>query len=134
MSLNQSSNHSLFSINIVLKFIENVILMCQCHYCDYTTTSSGDLKAPSRKHAGEMLLCQHCDFSTACSSALLRHTLNPFLPTVAFSQLSSNMCCPRDCVSRTANVGTVGKNGLSILVTRYSVNIVIIKRLNIVAF
>ena len=32
--------------------------------------------------------------------------LNPFLPTVAFSQLSSNICCPRDCVSRTANVGT----------------------------
>ena len=26
--------------------------------------------------------------------------LNPILPTVAFSQLSSNMCCPRDCVSR----------------------------------
>ena len=25
---------------------------------------------------------------------------NPFLPTVAFSQLSSNMCCPRDCVFR----------------------------------
>ena len=32
---------------------------------------------------------------------------NPFIPTVAF-----NICCPRDCVSRTANVGTVGKNGL----------------------
>ena len=26
-------------------------------------------------------------------------TFNPFLPTVAF-----NICCPRDCVSRTANV------------------------------
>ena len=26
--------------------------------------------------------------------------INPFLPTVAFSQLSSNICCPRDCVSR----------------------------------
>ena len=24
----------------------------------------------------------------------------PFLPTVAFSQPSSNICCPRDCVSR----------------------------------
>ena len=48
--------------------------MCQCHYCDYTTTSSGDLKAHSRKHAGEMLLCQHCDYSSACSSALKRHS------------------------------------------------------------
>ena len=26
--------------------------------------------------------------------------LNPFVPTVAFSQLSSNICCPRDCASR----------------------------------
>ena len=26
--------------------------------------------------------------------------INPFVPTVAFSQLSSNMCCPRDWVSR----------------------------------
>ena len=34
-------------------------------------------------------------------------TINPFLPTVAFSQLSSNMCCPRDCVS-WHNGGTVG--------------------------
>ena len=25
---------------------------------------------------------------------------NPLFPTVAFSQLSSNMCCARDCVSR----------------------------------
>ena len=25
---------------------------------------------------------------------------NPFAPTVAFLQLSTNMCCPRDCVSR----------------------------------
>ena len=33
--------------------------------------------------------------------------VNPFMPTVAF-----NNCCPRDCVSRTANVGTVGKNEL----------------------
>ena len=32
---------------------------------------------------------------------------HPFIPTVAF-----NICCPRDCVSRTANVGTVGTNGL----------------------
>ena len=30
------------------------------------------------------------------------------MPTVAF-----NICCPRDAVSRTAHVGTVGKNGLS---------------------
>ena len=33
--------------------------------------------------------------------------INPFVPTVAFSQLSSNMCCPRDCVSRH-NGGTSG--------------------------
>ena len=33
--------------------------------------------------------------------------VNQFLPTVAFSQLSSNMCCPRDCVSRH-NGGTSG--------------------------
>ena len=26
--------------------------------------------------------------------------INPFLPTVAFSQLSSNICCPRDSFSR----------------------------------
>ena len=32
---------------------------------------------------------------------------NPFVPTVAFSQLSSNICCPRDCVSRH-NGGTRG--------------------------
>ena len=32
---------------------------------------------------------------------------DPFLPTVAFSQPSSNMCCPRDCVSRH-NGGTSG--------------------------
>ena len=31
--------------------------------------------------------------------------INPFVPTVAFSQLSSNICCPRDCVSRH-NEGT----------------------------
>jgi len=59
--------------------------------------------------------------------------INLFVPTVAFSQLSSNICCPRDCVSqhnggtsgapimprdavsRTAHVGTVGTNGLMIL-------------------
>ena len=39
-------------------------------------------------------------------------SIDPFLPTVAFSQPSSNICCPRDCVSRIANVGTVGKNRL----------------------
>ena len=33
--------------------------------------------------------------------------INPFVPTVAFSQLSSNMCCPRDCISRH-NGGTRG--------------------------
>ena len=27
---------------------------------------------------------------------LFRCVVNPFVPTVAFSQLSSNMCCPRD--------------------------------------
>ena len=32
---------------------------------------------------------------------------NPFVPTVAFSQLSSNICCPRDCVSQH-NGGTSG--------------------------
>ena len=35
--------------------------------------------------------------------------VNPFAPTVAFSQLSSNICCPRDCVPRhngeTASLG-----------------------------
>ena len=41
-----------------------------------------------------------------------RHTcppplLNPFVPTDAFLQLSSNICCPRDCVSRH-NGGTSG--------------------------
>ena len=36
------------------------------------------------------------------------------MPTIAFSQPSSNICCPRDAVSRTANVGTVGKNGLTV--------------------
>jgi len=57
--------------------------------------------------------------------------INLFVPTVAFSQLSSNICCPRDCVSqhnggtsgapimprdavsRTAHVGTVGTKGLT---------------------
>jgi len=32
---------------------------------------------------------------------------NPFMPTVALK-----ICCPRDAVSPTSNVGTVGKNGL----------------------
>ena len=32
---------------------------------------------------------------------------NPFNPTVAFSQLSCNIFCPRDCVSRH-NGGTLG--------------------------
>ena len=32
---------------------------------------------------------------------------NPFVPTVAFSQPSSNLCCPRDCVS-WHNGGTSG--------------------------
>ena len=48
--------------------------MLQCHYYDYTTTDSGDLKAPSQKHTGEFLLCQHCDFSTAYSNSLKRHS------------------------------------------------------------
>ena len=34
----------------------------------------------------------------------LAQSPKPIFPTVAFSQLSSNICCPRDCVSRTANV------------------------------
>ena len=38
---------------------------------------------------------------------LAAREFNPFMPTVAF-----NICCPRDCVSQTAHVGTVGKNGL----------------------
>ena len=47
--------------------------------------------------------------SLQCSQKLLREFLfNPFMPTVAF-----NICCPRDAVSRTAIVGTVGKNILS---------------------
>ena len=29
--------------------------------------------------------------------------INPFMPTVAF-----NICCPRECVSRTANVERIG--------------------------
>ena len=33
--------------------------------------------------------------------------INPFVPTVAFSLLSSNICCLRDCVSRH-NGGTSG--------------------------
>ena len=33
--------------------------------------------------------------------------INPFLPTVAFSLPSSNIYCPRDCVSRH-NGGTLG--------------------------
>ena len=38
------------------------------------------------------------------------HTnVNPLMPNGAF-----NVCCPRDAVSRTANVGTVGTNGLRI--------------------
>ena len=37
----------------------------------------------------------------------LLQVVNPFVPTVAFSQLSSNMCCPRDCVS-WHNGGTSG--------------------------
>ena len=35
------------------------------------------------------------------------HIVNPLVPTVAFSQLSSNMCCPRDSVS-WHNWGTSG--------------------------
>ena len=39
---------------------------------------------------------------------LARHyKFKPFLPTVAFSQPSSNICCPKDCVSRH-NGGTSG--------------------------
>ena len=30
----------------------------------------------------------------------LAYLFNPFVPTVVFSQLSSNVCCPRDCVYR----------------------------------
>ena len=37
----------------------------------------------------------------------ISYELCPFVPTVAFSQLNSNMCCPRDCVSRH-NGGTSG--------------------------
>ena len=33
--------------------------------------------------------------------SLIPAKINPFMPTVAF-----NICCPRDAVSRTANVGT----------------------------
>ena len=104
----------------------------------------------NKKYVGKKKLNSKCG---------LRHRLadvNPFVPTVAFSQLSSNICCPetaslgimgeprksplnlsetivlsehyrlwgssggtrgspimpRDAVSRTANVGTVGTNGL----------------------
>ena len=35
------------------------------------------------------------------------YNVNPFFPTVP------NICCPRDAVSWTAHVGTVGKNGLN---------------------
>ena len=42
----------------------------------------------------------------SCFSTRL-FSINPFVPTVAFSQLSSNMCCPRDCLSRH-NGGTSG--------------------------
>ena len=38
---------------------------------------------------------------------IAQEIFNPFMPTVAFSQLSSNICCPRDCVSRH-NGGTAG--------------------------
>ena len=44
---------------------------------------------------------------TLCPVGNSGYMLNPFVPTVAFSQLSSNMSCPRDCVSRH-NGGTSG--------------------------
>ena len=37
----------------------------------------------------------------------LLYLINPFMPTVAFSQQSSNICCPTDCVS-LHNGGTSG--------------------------
>ena len=62
---------------------------------------------------------QHChkyeyksNLLSSYRAPVLGTVINPFFPTVAFSQPSSNMCCPRDCVSRTAHVGTLGKNGL----------------------
>ena len=44
------------------------------------------------------------DFSSFDIMFLNGFDINPFVPTVAFLQLRSNICCPRDAVSRTANV------------------------------
>ena len=52
----------------------------------------------------ERFLCPNFDCNPGSATAA---PLNPFLPTVAFSQLSSNICCPRDCVPRH-NGGTSG--------------------------
>ena len=41
-----------------------------------------------------------CKTRLETRSPAWHRTINPFVPTVAFSQLCSNMCCPRDCVSR----------------------------------
>ena len=43
-----------------------------------------------------------CRLRRNCASG---DTFNPFMPTVAF-----NICCPSDCVSRTANVERNGGN------------------------
>ena len=62
--------------------------------------------------------CSACSCRSWCGSARTRRRgrswptrcvggCNPFVPTVAFKLLSSNMCCPRDCVSRH-NGGTSG--------------------------
>ena len=69
------------------------------------------------QHRFELLtfsgMYQQCGWHPGYNLVQLHDMLNPFVPTVAFSQPSSNICCSRDCVSRTAHVGTVEKNGLT---------------------
>ena len=71
---------------------------------------------PGRKIIVPHSKCVFLNFKLGCADWIFviqneittdQDNIYPFVPTVAFSQLSSNICCPRDCVSRH-NGGTSG--------------------------
>ena len=58
-------------------------------YPDVLVVLGGQFLSPMMTRGGNLSVAFN-------SSRIPRSSLNPFLPTVAFLQLSSNICCPKD--------------------------------------
>ena len=91
-----------------------VIMLTCMYYCQYCYNKCDHYWFAGSSNDCDLSAFGRCNFVQAKHAVLVydevgdeQALFNPFLPTVAFLQLSFNMCCPRDCVSQH-NGGTSG--------------------------